>query len=134
MTILSWNECMSLGWSLFILGRFTFDVSSSRMPPLRRAVIDVGTNSIKLLVAEVTENNVQPLLEESQQTRLGRGFYEKQYLQPEAIEQTAQAVADFAKQAREMNASSTRVIATSAARDANNQQDLVQAISQASGL
>jgi exopolyphosphatase/guanosine-5'-triphosphate,3'-diphosphate pyrophosphatase len=43
-------------------------------------------------------------------------------------------VAEFSKQAREMNVSSTRVIATSAARDANNQQDLVQAISQASGL
>ena len=42
------------------------------MPPSRRAVIDIGTNSIKLLVADVQGSEVQPVLEESKQTRLGR--------------------------------------------------------------
>jgi len=41
------------------------------MPALRRAVIDVGTNSIKLLVADVAGREVQPVCEESKQTRLG---------------------------------------------------------------
>ena len=59
------------------------------MAPVRRAVIDVGTNSIKLLVAEVAEHEVVPLVEESKQTRLGRGFYETHRLQPEAIASTA---------------------------------------------
>jgi len=104
------------------------------MPPLCRAVIDVGTNSVKLLVADVTDRGVQPLVEESDQTRLGRGFYETHRLQAEAIAQTAQAVAAFAKLAREKQVSSIRVIATSAARDASNQPDLAQAISGACGL
>lgn len=104
------------------------------MQPLRRAVIDVGTNSVKLLVADVADNNVTPVLEESEQTRLGSGFYETRHLRPEAIERTARAVAAFAKVAEDCQVTSTRLIATSAARDANNQQDLVRAISEASGL
>src|SRR5436190_1827315 len=63
------------------------------MPPARRAVIDVGTNSVKLLVAEVRGQNVQPVLEQSEQTRLGRGLYENHILQPTAIRATAEAAA-----------------------------------------
>jgi exopolyphosphatase / guanosine-5'-triphosphate,3'-diphosphate pyrophosphatase len=99
-----------------------------------RAVIDVGTNSIKLLVADVAGRDVQPVHEESRQTRHGRGFYETQQLQPDAIARTAEAVAEFAKTAREHKAASIRVIATSAARDAVNPGDLISAIKAASGL
>ena len=104
------------------------------MNPQRRAVIDVGTNSTKLLVAEVSGHEVQPLWEESTQTRLGRGFYQTRRLQPEAIAATAQAVAEFAATAREKEAMSIRVIATSAARDAVNQEELQGAIKSLSGL
>src|SRR5438105_3533337 len=100
----------------------------------RRAVIDVGTNSIKLLVADVAGHDVHPLLEESKQTRLGRGFYETHRLQSDAITMTATAAAKFADAARAQNANSIRVIATSAARDAVNPRDLTDAIEQASGL
>ena len=62
------------------------------MEPQLRAVIDVGTNSVKLLVAEVGKNRVVPVLEQSEQTRLGRGFYESHRLQPAAVAATAQAV------------------------------------------
>lgn len=101
---------------------------------VRRAVIDVGTNSVKLLVAEISGREVQPVWEESRQTRLGKGFYETRRLQPEPIAKTAQAVADFAAKAQELEARSIRVIATSAARDALNSQELTRAIEQASGL
>jgi exopolyphosphatase/guanosine-5'-triphosphate,3'-diphosphate pyrophosphatase len=104
------------------------------MEPVRRAVIDVGTNSIKLLVADVTGRDVQPVGEDSRQTRLGKNFYDTHRLQPDAIQHTAEAVAEFAKTAREKNAASIRVIATSAARDAVNADDLTAAIRGASGL
>ena len=104
------------------------------MQPIRRAVIDVGTNSIKLLVADVAGRNVQPVHEESRQTRLGRGFYETHRLQLEPIAYSANAVADFAGTARQHGARSIRVIATSAARDAVNPEDLISAIEAASGL
>ena len=104
------------------------------MQPVRRAVIDVGTNSIKLLVADVAGHEVRPIHEESRQTRLGRGFYETHRLQPEAVACTAEAVWEFAQTAREKNADSIRVIATSAARDAVNPGDLTTAIERASDL
>ena len=104
------------------------------MPSQRRAVIDVGTNSVKLLVAQVSGRRVDPLLERSEQTRLGSGFYETNRLQPAAIARTARAVAEFARLAAEWSAVSTRVIATSAARDALNQDELLAAIRAASGL
>ena len=104
------------------------------MEPVRRAVIDVGTNSIKLLVADVRGREVTPVHEESKQTRLGKGFYETHRLQPESIAHTAAAVWEFSEIAREKNSQSLRVIATSAARDAVNPTDLTSSIERASGL
>lgn len=97
-------------------------------------MIDVGTNSVKLLVADVAGSDVRPVLEDSKQTRLGQGFYETHQLQREPVIKTAAAVARFAGLARQQNAVSIRVIATSAARDALNAPELVAAIEQASGL
>jgi exopolyphosphatase / guanosine-5'-triphosphate,3'-diphosphate pyrophosphatase len=104
------------------------------MSAVRRAVIDVGTNSVKLLVADIAASDVFPIWEDSKQTRLGSGFYETHVLQREPIDKTAAAVAKFAQEARRQNAVSTRVIATSAARDAINAAELVSAIESVSGL
>ena len=104
------------------------------MEAVRRAVIDVGTNSVKLLVADVRGRDVRPVHEESRQTRLGKGFYDTHRLQPEPIARTAEAVWEFSEIARERNAASIRVIATSAARDAVNPRDLTHAIERACGL
>lgn len=99
-----------------------------------RAVIDVGTNSVKVLVGEVLHNEVNPLWETSRQTRLGQGFYEAQLLQPGPIAATAQVIAEFAAEARQRGAVSVRVIATSAAREARNAEALLSAIQEVSGL
>jgi exopolyphosphatase/guanosine-5'-triphosphate,3'-diphosphate pyrophosphatase len=104
------------------------------MEAIRRAVIDVGTNSIKLLIADVSGRVVRPVHEESRQTRLGQGFYETRQLQPESIARTAEAVWEFGEIAREKSAVAIRVIATSAARDAINPLDLTRAIERACGL
>jgi exopolyphosphatase/guanosine-5'-triphosphate,3'-diphosphate pyrophosphatase len=101
---------------------------------IRRAVIDVGTNSVKVLIADVNGRVVKPVFEDSEQTRLGAGFYETHRLQPRAITHTAEAVATFVRAARGLDAVSARVIATSAARDALNAAELTTAIEQASGM
>ncbi len=100
----------------------------------RRAVIDVGTNSVKLLVADISGKNVSAVHEDSEQTRLGRGFYETHILQSPAIAQTAEAVLKFAKEAEKLKATSIRVIATSAARDAKNAAELIASIQKSAGL
>lgn len=104
------------------------------MPLVRRAVVDVGTNSVKLLVADVEGSQVKPVLEASEQTRLGQGFYQTHLLQPEAIEHTARAAAQFTTQARNLQAARITIFATSAARDAHNRQQLADAIQTHTGL
>ena len=100
----------------------------------RRAVIDIGTNSVKLLVADIDQHHVTPVWEGSKQTRLGRGFYQNNYLQQQAIDDTARAVVEFRGIARERQAATIRVIATSAARDALNSDDLIRAVECAADL
>jgi exopolyphosphatase/guanosine-5'-triphosphate,3'-diphosphate pyrophosphatase len=104
------------------------------MESIRRAVIDVGTNSVKLLVADVSDGEVLPVWEGSNQTRLGQSFYESHRLQAAPIHRTAEAVKEFTAQARALQTASVRIIATSAARDAVNAAELISAIHQASGL
>jgi exopolyphosphatase/guanosine-5'-triphosphate,3'-diphosphate pyrophosphatase len=106
----------------------------SAMRPARRAIIDVGTNSVKLLVADLDGEALQPLHEESEQTRLGRGFYEHHTLQADAIRQTAAAVHAYAATAAGFGVARPRVIATSAARDATNQDELLVALRGSAGL
>ena len=104
------------------------------MKGLRRAVIDMGTNSIKLLVAQIRGGEVTPILEESRQTRLGRGFYPQHVLQSGPVDQSAKVVAEFAAKAAELGAGRPQVIATSAVRDARNQKELITAVNETSGL
>jgi exopolyphosphatase/guanosine-5'-triphosphate,3'-diphosphate pyrophosphatase len=96
--------------------------------PNRRAVIDVGTNSVKLLVGDITGGTVIPVLEASRQTRLGAGLYSSRRLQRPAMALTAEAVAEFSRQAAALGAGRVRVFATSAARDATNVDELAEAI------
>jgi exopolyphosphatase/guanosine-5'-triphosphate,3'-diphosphate pyrophosphatase len=86
------------------------------------------------LVADVAGHEVRPVYEDSNQTRLGKGFYETHRLQASAIAATANAAAQFVDLARKKDAVSIRVIATSAARDAVNADELTTAIEAASGL
>jgi exopolyphosphatase/guanosine-5'-triphosphate,3'-diphosphate pyrophosphatase len=106
----------------------------TRTIPNRRAVIDVGTNSVKLLVGDIAGGLVTPVSETSKQTRLGAGLYNTRLLQRPAITLTAQAVAEFSKTALDLGASPARVIATSAARDAINVNELTEAVRESCGL
>ena len=87
----------------------------------RLAAVDVGTNSVLLLVAERASNGtVRPVREESDITRLGRGVDRTGELSPEGMEATLGVLSRFAALAREDGARALVVTATSAARDARN--------------
>jgi len=87
-----------------------------------------------MLVAAVDGETVLPLREESRQSRLGSGFFSSGVLQAEAIDRTARAVAAFVSEAREEGVSAIRLFATSAARDAQNADELIAAVRKACGL
>ncbi len=106
----------------------------NKSSPERRAVIDVGTNSVKLLVGDVSGDSLTPVSETSRQTRLGAGLYATHRLKPSAIAATAEAAKEFYHAAQQLGATSLRLVATSAARDAQNVGELAQAIRQSCGL
>jgi exopolyphosphatase/guanosine-5'-triphosphate,3'-diphosphate pyrophosphatase len=86
----------------------------------RLAAIDVGTNTVLLLVAERRGDRLFPLLERAEITRLGRGVDATGRLDPAAVAETVAVLADFAAAARGLGAERIVCVSTSAARDAAN--------------
>src|SRR5215212_8877972 len=89
-------------------------------PKTRVAVIDVGTNSTRLLVADVAAGRVLPLERQSTVTRLGRGVDLSGRFASEAIEDVCAAIGGYVGILQELEAETVEVIATSAVRDADN--------------
>ncbi len=86
----------------------------------RVAVIDVGTNSTRLLVADVEGGRVSPVERRSTVTRLGRGVDLSGHLAHEAIEDVCAAIEGYVGILQELGAETIEAIATSAVRDADN--------------
>lgn len=91
----------------------------------RVAVIDIGTNSTRLLIADVEGTGVDEIYRESRVTRLGRGVDYSGQLSSEGIEAVCEAIAGYMPRIEEEEAESTMVIATSAVRDADNGEAFV---------
>jgi len=85
----------------------------------RVAVIDVGSNSTRLLVADL-DGRVSVVERQSRVTRLGRGVDLSGQLSDEAIEAACAAIADYVEICRDTGADRVAAIATSAVRDASN--------------
>ena len=86
----------------------------------RVAVVDIGTNSTRLLIADVSDGRVAEVERRSRVTRLGRGVDLSGQLSAEAIEEACEAVAGYVALYAEAQASEVVAIATSAVRDASN--------------
>lgn len=88
--------------------------------PIRVAVVDMGTNSTRLLVADVAEGEVEEVERKSTVTRLGRGVDTSGQLAADAIEEVCDAVGAYVASYQELGAERVAAIATSAVRDASN--------------
>jgi exopolyphosphatase / guanosine-5'-triphosphate,3'-diphosphate pyrophosphatase len=100
----------------------------------RVAAVDAGTNTTRLLVAEVREGALTRVERNLAFTRLGQGIDATGRLGPRAIEATVAAIAAFAGRARELGAGRIRVAGTSAVREAANGEELLAAVKEATGL
>jgi exopolyphosphatase/guanosine-5'-triphosphate,3'-diphosphate pyrophosphatase len=89
----------------------------------RVAAIDCGTNSIRLLVADVTGDGLTDVTRTMEIVRLGQGVDRTGVLAPEAIERTRAALARYAERIDRLGVSAVRMVATSASRDARNAAD-----------
>jgi exopolyphosphatase/guanosine-5'-triphosphate,3'-diphosphate pyrophosphatase len=90
---------------------------------VRVAAIDCGTNSIRVLVADVGGGTVSDVHREMRIVRLGQGVDATGRLAPDALERTRLALADYAAFARRAGAKRLRMVATSATRDAANREE-----------
>ncbi|MGY4540782.1 exopolyphosphatase/guanosine-5'-triphosphate,3'-diphosphate pyrophosphatase [Arthrobacter sp. UYNi723] len=104
----------------------------------RVAAIDCGTNSLRLLIADIDRSNgtakLTDVVREMRVVRLGQGVDATGELAPEALERTFAATADYAAMIREYGAESIRFVATSASRDARNRQVFVDGIRELLGV
>ena len=88
--------------------------------PARRAAIDIGTVSTRLLVADVSDGRVDELVRHTVVTHLGEGVAATGRLLPEAVERTLATVAGYQDEAHRLGATAVECVATSAARDAGD--------------
>lgn len=87
----------------------------------RLGAIDIGTNSVKLLVADVDpDGNLEIVHDESRTTGLGEGVSQTGMLSAAAIERTAYAVTEYAEHAKDLGAEATRAAGTAALRNTQN--------------
>ncbi|MGH4010756.1 MAG: exopolyphosphatase [Pseudonocardiaceae bacterium] len=89
----------------------------------RVAAIDCGTNSIRLLVADLTLAGLRDVHREMRIVRLGQDVDATGRLAPDALERTRVALADYAAVAHRADVEQVRMVATSATRDAANRDD-----------
>jgi exopolyphosphatase / guanosine-5'-triphosphate,3'-diphosphate pyrophosphatase len=91
----------------------------------RVAAIDCGTNSVRLLIADLPSDNgaLADVTREMKIVRLGQGVDRTGRLAPDAIERTRVALAEYAAQIHGLDVDRVRMVATSATRDAANAGD-----------
>jgi exopolyphosphatase / guanosine-5'-triphosphate,3'-diphosphate pyrophosphatase len=100
----------------------------------RLATVDLGTNTVRLLVVETGERGWRPIHQTQRVTRLGEGQAAAAgRLQPEPMRRTAAAVAEFAGAARDLGAARVRIVATSAVREAANRAEFVARLESEAG-
>ncbi|MBA3951567.1 MAG: hypothetical protein H0X57_06780 [Rubrobacter sp.] len=100
----------------------------------RYSVVDVGSNTIHLLVGEVEGGEVLPVTGEKFSARLGAGVEKTGRLEEQRLALAAEAINFFARIAALNGAPSPEVLATSAVRDAENGAELVERVGEATGL
>lgn len=98
------------------------------------AVIDIGSNSVRLVVYESLSRSPTVLYNEKVLCGLGRGLSETGKLSEEAIERAVMAVRRFRKLTDQIGVSSLHVMATAAAREAENGDIFIQMISKIAGV
>jgi exopolyphosphatase / guanosine-5'-triphosphate,3'-diphosphate pyrophosphatase len=102
--------------------------------PQRAAVLDVGTNTVRLLVADCADGTLTPVLDRTNMSRLGLGAGQDGTLAAESIARTAKAAIDLVRVARDTGATTILILGTAAVRDAPNRAELLERIERETGI
>lgn len=97
------------------------------------AAIDIGSNSVRLSIAELRRGRMVPLHLDREVTRLGEGAFRDGNLDPRAMAHTLKVLRRFHRSAQSYAVERTRVVATSALRDSNNAHVFIEWVKSATG-
>ena len=101
----------------------------------RLAAIDIGTNTILLLVADFGEDGrIIPLRDLERTTRLGHGLAKTGRLHPEPLVKSLQVIDTYLTICRDMGVDQTLMVGTSPLREAENADDLLHSVHRRYGL
>ena len=100
----------------------------------RVAAIDCGTNSIRLLIADINGANFQEITREMDVVRLGQGVDATGAFDPEAVERTLTATRKYAEIIQSKGVEKIRFCATSATRDASNREIFIDGVREILGI
>ncbi|TRZ85001.1 MAG: exopolyphosphatase [Streptomycetaceae bacterium] len=100
----------------------------------RVAAIDCGTNSIRLLIADIDHGNFREVVRAMEIVRLGQGVDKTKSFHPDAIARTLTAVEKYAKQIASKGVEKIRFCATSATRDATNRDLFINGVESILGI
>jgi exopolyphosphatase/guanosine-5'-triphosphate,3'-diphosphate pyrophosphatase len=101
---------------------------------MRVAAIDCGTNSIRLLIADIDGNNFREIYRTMEIVRLGQGVDQNKSFHPDAIARTLAAVDEFAQEISRRGVEKIRFCATSATRDATNRELFINGVKDRLGI
>jgi exopolyphosphatase/guanosine-5'-triphosphate,3'-diphosphate pyrophosphatase len=105
------------------------------LDPVRFAVIDVGTNSVKLHVGERRAGGGwRTVVDRAEVTRLGEGLQDAGALQPEPLRRTADAIVEMVGESRREGAAEIAAVATAGMRLAANSAELIAAVRERCGV
>jgi exopolyphosphatase/guanosine-5'-triphosphate,3'-diphosphate pyrophosphatase len=101
---------------------------------MRVAAIDCGTNSIRLLIADIDSSNFREIYRTMEIVRLGQGVDQNKAFHPDAIARTLAAVDLFAQEISKRGVEHIRFCATSATRDATNRELFIDGVKKRLGV
>jgi exopolyphosphatase / guanosine-5'-triphosphate,3'-diphosphate pyrophosphatase len=93
---------------------------------MRVGVLDIGSNSVLLLIGERTPSGWRVLTDQTRITRLGEGFDAAKQLQPEAVQRTLRAIDEYLAECRAWQAERIVAAATAVVREASNANAILQ--------
>lgn len=101
---------------------------------MRCAAIDIGSNTTRVLVAELEDGQLRGVMDQKAFTRLGEASGPDGAIGPEKVAEVADAVATQVRLAEELDAEAIRIVATAAMRQAPNREEVVDEITRACGV
>ena len=98
------------------------------------SIIDIGTNSCRLMIADSKNNTVNTLIKKVEFTRLGEGVNKTKMLAPEAVNRTLNVLKEYRKISDSYNSEKILAFATSAVRDSSNREMFLDLVKKECGI